>query len=72
MEARPTRQRKNRQTPGLVSLRTAVVLALSLAVGAVTTVLLYLTGESPARIALTSLGAIGAAVYFFHRMIDGD
>ena len=72
MQARPARQRKNRQTPGLVSVRTAVVLALALAVGALTAMLAYLAGEGPARIALTSLGAVGAAVYFFHRMIDDD
>jgi hypothetical protein len=72
MQARPARQRKNRQTPGLVSVRTAVVLTLALAAGAVTAMLEYLAGEGPARIALTSLGAVGAAVYFFHRMIDDD
>ncbi len=72
MQASSARQRKNRQTPGLVSVRTAVVLALALAVGAVTAMLAYLEGEGPARIALTSLGAVGAAVYFFHRMIDDD
>src|SRR5690242_19536799 len=70
MQARPTRQRKNRPTPGLVSLRTAVVVALALAVGAVTAKLAYLAGEDPARIALTSLGAAGAAIYFFHSTID--
>ena len=72
MQARPARQRKNRQTSGLVSVRTAVVQALALAVGAATAVLGYFAGEGPARVALTSLGAVGAAVYFFHKMSDAD
>ncbi len=72
MQARPPRHRKNRQTPGLVSVRTAVVLTLALTVGAVTAMLEDLAGEGPARIALISLGAVGAAVYFFHAMIDAD
>ena len=72
MQAPPARQRKNRQTPGLVSVRTAVVLTLALAVGAVTAMLENLAGEGPARIALTSLGAVGAAVLFFHAVIDAD
>ena len=66
------RQRKNRQAPGLVSVRTAVVLTLALAVGAVTAMLENLAHEGPARIALTSLGAVGAAVLFFHTVIDAD
>ena len=72
MEARPPRQRKNRHIHGLVSVRTAVVLALALAVGAGTAMLAYLAGEGPARVALTSLGAVGAAVLFFHAVIDAD
>jgi hypothetical protein len=72
MQARPAQQRKNRQSPGLVSLRTAVVLALALAVGAVAAMLAYLADEGPARTALTSLAAVGAAVYFFNKMIDDD
>ena len=71
MQARP-RQRKNRQAPGLVSVRTAVVLTLALTVGAVTAMLDNLAHEGPARIALTSLGAVGAAVLFFHTVIDAD
>jgi hypothetical protein len=31
-----------------------------------------LAHEGPARIALTSLGAVGAAVIFFHTVIDAD
>src|SRR5437773_8672627 len=72
MQARPPRQRKNRQAPGLVSVRTAVVLTLALAVGAVTAMLESLAHEGPARIALTSPGAVGAAVLFFHAVIDAD
>jgi hypothetical protein len=72
MQARHPRQRKNRQAPGLVSVRTAVVLTLALAVGAVTAMLESLAHEGPARIALTSLGAVGAAVLFFHTVIDAD
>ncbi len=72
MQARPARQRKNRQTPGLVSVRTAVVLMLALAVGAVTAMLESSAGEGPVRIALTALGALGAAVLFFHAVIDAD
>ena len=72
MKARPPRQRKNRQSPGLVSVRTAVVLTLALAVGAVTAVLEYLAGEGLALIALQALGAVGAAVIFFHAVIDDD
>jgi len=53
-------------------VRTAVVLTLALTVGAVTAMLEDLAGEGPARIALISLGAVGAAVYFFHAMIDAD
>jgi hypothetical protein len=53
-------------------VRTAVVLTLALAVGAVTAVLESLAYEGPARIALTSLGAVGAAVLFFHAVIDAD
>jgi len=53
-------------------VRTAVVLTLALAVGAVTAMLENLAGEGPARIALTSLGAVGAAVLFFHAVIDAD
>ena len=70
MPERPAQQRKNRQTPGLVSVRTALILALALAVGVVTAMLEGLARESPARVALASLAAVGAAVIFFHRMID--
>jgi hypothetical protein len=72
MQARSPRQRKNRQTPGLLPLRTTVVLTLAIAVGAVTAVLEDLAHVGPARIALTSLAALGAAILFFHRMIDPD
>lgn len=60
------------QTPGLISVRTAVVLTLAIAVGAVTATLENLVHAGPARIALTSLGALGAAVIFFHTVIDTD
>ena len=72
MQARLARQRKNHHSSGLISVRTAVVLTLALAVGAVTAMLENLAAESPARIALTSLGAVGAAVLFFHTVIDAD
>ena len=72
MQARTPRQRKNRQTRGLVSLRAVVVLALALTVGAGAATLAYLAGEGPAHSALTGSGAVGAAVIFFHTVIDGD
>jgi hypothetical protein len=53
-------------------VRTAVVLTLALVVGAVTAMLGNLAHEGPASIALTSLGAVGAAVLFFHTVIDAD
>ena len=72
MQARPARQRKDHQTPGLLSVRTTVVLTLALIVVVVTAVLEIMAGEGPAGIALTSLGAGGGAVLFFHRVIDAD
>jgi hypothetical protein len=72
MQARPARQRNNRQASGLISVRTAVVLTLAIAVGAVTAALVNLAHYSPALIALTSLGAVASAVYFFHMVIDRD
>ena len=72
MQERPDRQRKNRHAPGLVSVRTTVVLALALAVGSATAMLTHLAHESPARIVLASLGAMAAAVLFFHSVIDAE
>jgi hypothetical protein len=53
-------------------VRAAVVLTLAIAVAAVTAMLGILAHDDPAGIALKSLGALAAAVIFFHTVIDAD
>jgi hypothetical protein len=70
MQQRPARQRKHAQTSSLISQRAGIILALAIAVAGVTAMLEILAHDDPARVALTSLGAFGAAVTFFHNVID--
>ena len=65
------RMSKTSPTP-LLTTRSAVVLLLGAACGAVTGVLVYLTAPSVAAAVLGGVTASGAAVAFFHANIGHD
>jgi len=56
----------------LLSIRTALILALAAIVTGTVVALLLLDGHSPANVTLISLGTLGGSVKFFHWLIAGS
>lgn len=65
---RKGRSRKPRRQ-GLVSLRSAVIVVLALLTGVTFGVLAHLAGDGAADTAAAALGALGASLFLFDRVI---
>ena len=65
-----SRHRKETRDTSLLTVRTAVILALAILTGLVVGVLGHLAGRSSPESLLAALGALGGAISLFEKIIE--